>query len=355
MSAVIDHLNRVIPLERFRELLGALEVERSNLSEDYWLRFAAQAAVFTPGDPGELAERIRSNARFLRDETPWYGILGSGLRFVIAAALVDLDEDPRFFLGEHRRLSKLFKEHGFRHGALHETLAILILHLDAGQHLDAGRRQVDLFALGRMRAIYDAMKEYHWWLTGPDDLPACAALTGLSTTDAEELAFDIERLYQGLHNRGLARGDRLQTAANILPLAHCDVEDLLKRYDALIDGLTQQGEEVEREHYSALALLSFLDHDAKRVLDTFEAVLKEIEFTELIAPDPSNFGLAAELTALDLGRYDRELNPPADADAAQAMLARLTAIRQSSLVLVGEAESAWVAPAELPSESGWPM
>jgi len=341
-----DHFHRVVPLERFREILGALDVEHHSLNDARFLRFAALTAVMTPDQPAEIARRMHEAARLIDDRAPWFSTLSSGPRFIVAAALADSHEHPNLFLSEHKRLHEAFAEHGLPRGGIPETMAILILHLAAGRHL------VDLWTLARMRHVYDAMKERHWWLTGSDDLPACAALTAIEG-DVEQIVADIERVYQDLHEGGLATGDRLQSAANLLPLTHCSVDELLARYNALLIGIDDRGPVELREEYSALALLASLDHPAKRVLETYQAVRKELDFSQLMPAPHNNTLLAADLTVIDLARFDRDLEPPKDAHAAQAVVERLNHYRIAALVLACESEP-WEAISDQ-TEAVWPF
>ena len=80
-------IHRLIPLERFRVILGALDLDHQSFTDAFWLRFAAQAAVFHPDEPAVLAKRMRVIADHLSAHTAWYKPLASPLRFVVAALI----------------------------------------------------------------------------------------------------------------------------------------------------------------------------------------------------------------------------------------------------------------------------
>ena len=105
---------------------------------------------------------------------------------------------------------------------MYETIAILILRMLAEQ------RPIGPVVIDRFQAIFEEMKRRHWWLTGPDDFPACALLTGREEP-AKQIGEVIESIYTALRGVGCASGNALQTAANILYLARLDPDAMTPR------------------------------------------------------------------------------------------------------------------------------
>ena len=64
----------------------------------------------------------------------------------------------------------MFRDARLRRGGIYETMAILVLRIARD------KKPVTADVVERFRAIYEEMKRHHWWLTGPNDFPACAML-----------------------------------------------------------------------------------------------------------------------------------------------------------------------------------
>ena len=314
-----SHLATQIPLDRYRGILGALHTERAWHSDGFWLRIAAHAAVLCPDPPEQLAHRIREIAAALREHTDWYRRLASPVRFVVAALLIQHHIPLYEFLGECARASELFHEAGLGHGGFSETMAVLILRLAQGQ------RAVSLLEVERIKAIYDHMKGYHWWLTGPHDLPACAALA-LCPGSAEVVAALSEAAFQDLYGGDLAKGRHLQTAANLLPVTGLPRSVAIGRYRALTTALEAQGGVLAEESYDALVVLTLLEQPAEAVIPRLRAIEAELDLLQPALTGSANFlAIAADLTFLDLVRFGRDHEALTEGHAAGAMLRSLHA------------------------------
>src|SRR5256885_228431 len=188
------------PLERFLEIHEVLQSERGWLDSGVSLQFAAVSLVTAPGEPAQLAARVRAIAGELRKHAGgWLGDLSSPLRFLIAANLLRTGESPEAFCAAIAAGSALFREHRLRRGALYEAIAILILREQSPEGI------LEAQQVARFQALYTAMKARHWWLTGPDDYPFCALLCARKEPPAE-IGRGVEALYLGLQQRRLASG-----------------------------------------------------------------------------------------------------------------------------------------------------
>lgn len=342
-----DHLHSMVPLERYRDIMAALASERDWWGDSYWLRFAAQAAVLCPDAPATIASRIRTLAESLAKHAAWYESLASPARFVVAAMLIQHHVPVHEFIAEHRRLGELFREVGLRHGGFAHTIAVLILHFAPE------RKPMSMLEAERLKAIYDQMKKFHWWLTGPEDLPACAALAQCEGT-AEAVVARAEDAYQQLHRAGLVRGEHLQTAANLLPLAGVPIDVVVRRYLALRASLEASAGPLDPERYDALALLSLLDHRPDLVAQRVVAVRKELELFQPEHVGISTFALAADLAFLDLVRLGSDQEPHGDAQGMAGMLRTLHTYHVASAVLVSQLDIELDRPVGGVPPSGWP-
>lgn len=238
------------PLARFDELLTALDMGRGWMQDKAAVRLAAITLIATPGDGGRLAAEVRTASAVLGERLGWLSGVDESVRLVIAAQLIKAGDNPDLFVDDLERVRELFRAHGLRRGGVYEVLAVLVLRRLVGTIEDAH--------VARFKAIYEAMKAHHWWLTGPDDFPACAMLVGRPEEPAA-IGSGASAIYDALHDQaGLTRGDPLQTATNILVLAGVEPPLIVGRFAALLEAFRGAGVEIGSSEYDDVAILSFL-------------------------------------------------------------------------------------------------
>ncbi|MBN1419059.1 MAG: DUF4003 family protein [Planctomycetes bacterium] len=306
------------PRERFRELYDALAEDRGWFGDATSLRFASLSALVCPGSPREVASGIRAAAGEIKERSSWFGQLRSPLRFILGATLLANRDRVQGFLDEVDRVRPLFREEHIRRGGTYEVIAILILRVRGGV------APIATETIERFHAIYDEMKRYHWWLTGTADFPACALLAG-EPEGPEAIGRAIEEIYRALHDAGFATGDPLQTAANILYLARRAPRDAARRYRDLAEGFRRAGVRIWRSDYDELAILTFLDAPAQRLIDHVLEIRGEME---TLRPKPNRsmtFSLASGIAFLEILGRDPESRALMDAKALADMEAVLRA------------------------------
>jgi len=321
------------PLARFRDIYDALNAERRWWREASPLRFAAMGALTCPGTPRTVAAAIRRITKNIADESGWFGQLDSRLRFIVATMLLAHGDKARGFLKEVKRVRTMFREAKVRRAGAYETMAILILRMHAQQ------APITEATIHRFKAIYEEMKRYHSWLTGPDDFPACAILTGQEGTPAR-IGETIEAIYQSLRTQGFSIGNPLQTAANILYLSRLDARKAAQRYRSLADGFRKNRVAIWQSDYDELAILTFLNHPPKRVIDH---VLKNREAMKTLRPRPDRsltFNLASSITFVELVRVDRSLKVITDVKALLDMQAIIAAQQAAAVAACAGAAAA---------------
>ena len=74
-------------------------------------------------------------------------------------------------------------------------------------------------------ALWEKMKERHWFLTDRDDLPMAALLTS-SSWDVETIDERVEAIWQALLRAKRSRGNALQFTSHVLTLSRLD-EDVI--------------------------------------------------------------------------------------------------------------------------------
>jgi hypothetical protein len=311
------------PLDRFQDLYEALNADRGWFGDPSSLRFAAMTATTCQGSPVEVASSIQSMAEEIKRLSGWFGELNSSLRFIVSAILVLNGDRASDFLADVEQGRKLFRQASLRRGGIYETIAILILRLQNDL------APVTAEAVVRFKAIYEEMKRHHWWLTGPDDFPACAILVGQEASPGE-IGEAIERIYQALKETGFSTGDPLQSAANMLYLSRLDPAVAAGRYSELANGFRQSGVAIWQSDYDELAILTFLSHSPRRVV---ERVLEHRKAMEELKPKPDRsltFNLAASIAFLELVQLDENLEAITDAKALMDMQSIINAQQAAS-------------------------
>jgi len=247
------------PLTRFKSIYAALEKDRRWWRGSLRLRYGAMAAICTDGESGRIATGIRDMERQLKDASPWNLNVGPSIRFILGAVLYQNGDSAKAFIREVERVRKMFRAEKLHRALYMEMLAILVLRIQSGGGL------VTKQTVSRFRNIYDEMKQNHRWLTGADDFPACAILTGQDGT-SHSIGEKTESIYSELRSQKFAGGNPLQTASNLLFLADGSPRVLAERMSTLKTELRAHKVRINQMQYDELAILAFLDQPATRVV-----------------------------------------------------------------------------------------
>lgn len=337
----MDHLISSDPFTRFLAIQDAL-IARGDWRDDAtWQRFAALTGTLCPLEPAETARLIAAAAQVLRERSGWYSDLSTSQRFVVAAVLVADGIDPLRFLHELDADHGIFRDLEVRHGGHYETLAILIL-----RHLDQGR-PLARWRVERLKLLYEGLKGYHWWLTGPDDLPACACLTAVPG-DPDRVAAVVDQHYRQLHHRGFARGNHLLIASSLLALGGREPGDAVERFAAIAESLGRAEASVWHQDYEAIAMLAMLDQEPDLVASRHREVLTRFAALQPPLAGQAAINLAAHLVAIDLLRSDERGIRPHSIAAFTTLLQRLNRLTAAALLLDGGGPMAG-------TDADWPL
>lgn len=286
------------PLDRFVAIHAALAATRTPLDRDTWLRSGALAALDAAGEPATIAQRLRSTADALFSGASWFSPLASQLRYLAAGVLVTGEATAETFIAEVDSLRTLLAQAGLPHRGRHEVLATLVLRA-TGAPRDA--------TLATMADLWRGMRHQHRWLTGADDLPACALLASSGIAPGELLA-RMDSAWDALHERGARRGNLLQTTSHLLALAGGDVHQLAGRCTTLARRCRGRGiPGWDERAYPAIAILASGSDDpqvlanrlARRVEDVWTATHAIFDLTTL---HTASLLIARELPGADLRR-----------------------------------------------------
>lgn len=244
------------PLATFIAIVEALKEQQRWFDDRTILRYAALPLIVAKDDPKTLAARVAAGGKTLAESAGWLNDLRGSMRYVLAALAVTADTDPHDLARALEAIQARFREVGVRRGGAYESIAAAMLHF-AGKDSPS-----DVL---RMQRIYVAMREHHWWLTGPGDLPACALLT-VHGGDVLAMTSRIEAMYTRLREHGLSASDGLQLASHVLCLAPGTVPEATNRMLDLYEGFKAKGIQMWDSDRDELAVLCLLgDEPAKLV------------------------------------------------------------------------------------------
>ncbi|KIG17238.1 hypothetical protein DB30_03551 [Enhygromyxa salina] len=301
-----EHLRE--PVARFFALDAALEPTRGMFGDRSAQRFAAASLVLVPGEPAQIATQLRETAKQFQQLMPWRVGFAPQLHLMFAVALVRHDDTPDALLDETKRVRKIMRALGLRWAPVYEFIAVLVMRT-LGDGAPISDEQVQ-----RMRDIYEAMKQHHWVLTGPEDFPACALLTTRAGTP-QQLAQYAHDIYEGLRAGGRGRGDPLQTASNLLAMLasdHLPAPALSERFLALVSAFEHAGQKIAASEYDEVALLCFLSRPVPAIVETVAAYKQALGADIRWFEGDYAFGFATNLAFVQLVGGDPELGPIAD-------------------------------------------
>jgi hypothetical protein len=326
-----DHLlpSRLIPLDRYRSITGHLDEQGLPPLDYAWLRFAVHVAILHPDDPGNIARQITALSGLLQKEAVWFRDLATPMRYVIAAMLVRQNIPFAHFLVHHTQSISILRDEGLKSGDFNEAMAVLILHMKPREKpFNRGEAK-------RIKSIYDCMKKMHWWLTGANDLPLCAALS-LCQGSPERLVAQCEEIYRHLRLLGMSNGFHLKNAAHILAMNSIPVEQRMDRWMAIHDAMEHHVGPLNADKYEILSILALLDHQPDWIIRKFFAVSNELDLLQHPLSGLANHIIAADLTVLDLMRFDDNNESFSDAGAIDGMLRTLHLYHISSAVVISQ-------------------
>jgi hypothetical protein len=319
-------------VDRFRSLLSALHPDGTSHAAATWMRFAALSLVPEPGDPRELAHEVRADAARLRARAPWWGALASPLRFLVASVLRSGGLTAESFVGMVARDREALGRLGLHAREPFDVIA------SAARALLAGSHRLSALDAERIKLIHDGLTGQHWWLTGPESLPASVLLATHAGTPRDIIAA-AEETYQRLLKLGFPRGETLLTSAHLLQLSGLPPAASTERFAQLYHAHLERGGDLSSARFEALALLCLLDHDPVFVARVHQACAARLGEVHPTVHGPLAFALAADLAFLELVRLPQvtagsETVPkPEDFEHAGRMLGKLRLYQATAAVV----------------------
>jgi hypothetical protein len=319
-------------VERFKDIYAALERERRWWRSTLPLRYAAIAALQCEGRPAEVARGIRRVNKGLKDAAPWHWSVSPLIQFPVGAILSQRGDTAAQFLKELVRVRGMFRTARLHRALMFELLAVLIMRLQARG------KPISKETVQRFKAIYEEMKRHHKWLTGPDDFPACAILTGQEGTP-RAIGEGIEAIYGELRHQGLSRGNPLQTAANIMYLAPGSAREVAARAAAFRVEFKKHKVRTSERDYDELAMLSILGERPAPVARRVVAIRNDLADIRPKIERATTFGLAVGIAFLEFAAASTEAKSVPHAKVLMDVQS-MVAAQQAALMAAGAAAAA---------------
>jgi len=158
-----------------------------------------------------------------------------------------------------------------------------------------------------------------------------AAMHATRENSVEEVALQVEQIYQALRQAGYSRGNQLQLASHLLAIGPSSPQNAARRFDSLVKAFRQRKWKIYTSRYDEVAVLALC---AAQPAKLAEQVLGIQERLRNHKPRPSRdiaFSLAAGIVLSEDARRREEMADATDVAAARMAQAVMEA-QQAAMV-----------------------
>lgn len=191
-------------------------------------------------------------------------------KFIIPAKLITKYDDPKDKLLKMFKYEDMLKEYGFSHST-YSALATYIL-------LTTVANGGDELRIRKAKAVYDAMRQSHFWITGQDDYPL-AFLLSASEDSAGSIVNEVDKLYDQLHLAGFTKGNTLQFLSHILSFSSKQKDEKVKECRYILDYFKNKKLKLYSSDYGILGLLALIYNNNNTLLDE---IIEVYEYTKTL-------------------------------------------------------------------------
>ena len=242
-------------VENYHKLKGGFTWETNLIKQ-----FAAM--TYAIKDRRVEIDKIREIKDYIKSETSWISSF-RGINNFVLANLLSLEEDYRGLFSKIQHVYEKMKDAKFSSSVYLPLAAFTI-----AKETEIGDIE---YRINRMRDFYDQMKKNHFWLTSQDDyvFAAVLATTELNVSDTSQ---KIEACYSLLNNKGLYKGNDLQTLSHILALGEEAVEIKCDKAIAIYNSLVENKCKLQYKGLATLGLVTLLTVDVDRIAGEIKEV-----------------------------------------------------------------------------------
>ena len=286
------------------------------------LRFVALTLAST--DQADVAGSLEAVADELKDRAGWSSPLRSSIRYIVAAMILKRNLSAARV---HARIEKTrdeFRRRRMSRGGLNEILAALLLALKEDG------AAVPRWRVDKLEALLESWKKDHPWLTGVGDYPM-AAMHATRENSVEEVALQVEQIYQALRQAGYSRGNQLQLASHLLAIGPSSPQNAARRFDSLVKAFRQRKWRIYTSRYDEVAVLALCAAQPAKLAEQVLGIQEQLRNHK---PRPSRdiaFSLAAGIVLSEDARRREEMADATDVAAARMAQAVMEA-QQAAMV-----------------------
>lgn len=207
------------------------------------------------------AEKYKEILQEMKKQSSWVSPLRTSVGHSIAASLME-EENPRQAVADLIENEKILREAKFKSGNF---------SFIGAQFLTKDRNEKRTHAQNA-RALYEAIRKHHRFLTSFDDIPYTVLLSR-SEDDVVLRAEVMNRYYKELRTYHFSAGNELQWLSQVMTFLSAQYDaNLVSSVVTIRDTLKKQGVKVKYMHYPLLGFLAILKLDAvqlQQIIDLY--------------------------------------------------------------------------------------
>lgn len=193
------------------------------------------------------AEKFKDVIEEMKNQTSWMSPLRTSIGYSIAANMMEQD-DTEQAVKTLLNNEKILKEANFKRGNFSFIGAQFLTENENGKRAHAQTA----------RALYEAIRKHHRFLTSFDDIPYTVLLSS-PNDDVVLRAETMNRYYKELRTYQFSAGNELQWLSQILTFLSAKYDsNLVSNVATIRDNLKKQGVKVKYMHYPLLGFLAIL-------------------------------------------------------------------------------------------------
>ncbi|MGE7842731.1 DUF4003 family protein [Lysinibacillus sp. NPDC093712] len=207
----------------------------------------AIASTYVASDKVFDAEKYKDVVEEMKKQTSWMSPLRTSIGYSIAANMMEQD-DTEQAVKTLLNNEELLKDVKFKRGNFSFIGAQFLTENDNEKRAHAQTA----------RALYEAIRKHHRFLTSFDDIPYTVLLSS-PNDDVVLRAETMNRYYKELRTYQFSAGNELQWLSQILTFLSADYNsNLVSSVATIRDTLKEQGVKVKYMHYPLLGFLAIL-------------------------------------------------------------------------------------------------
>ncbi|MFJ7737992.1 DUF4003 family protein [Lysinibacillus sp. NPDC097287] len=207
------------------------------------------------------AKKYKEILQEMKKQTSWVSPLRTSVGHSIAASLME-DENSKQAVENLIKNEKILKEAKFKSGSF-SFIGAQFLTKDDNEKREHAQNA---------RALYEAIRKHHRFLTSFDDIPYTVLLSG-PNEDVVLRAETMNRYYKELRTYNFGGGNELQWLSQVMTFSSAQYDsNLVSSVATIRDTLKKQDVKVKYMHYPLLGFLAILKLNAvqlQQIIDLY--------------------------------------------------------------------------------------